>query len=896
MSNSKSVVSSPLADAVRDARLSTHRIEASGLSRRYTPITSIPGADKLPYALRVLLENVVRRAETDDEATRLAEHILHAGLAGEKGDEISFMPARILFQDFTGVPVFVDFAAMRDAALKDGIDPKKINPKIPCTLIIDHSVIADVAGTKGASRQNEAKEVERNYERFAFLKWASKSFDNVEIVPPGSGICHQLNIEKFSRVVTTDALAQSEELACFDTLIGTDSHTTTANGLGILGWGVGGIEAEAAALGQSVSMLVPEVVALKLTGTLASSVSGMDVALSVAELLRREGVVGALVEVIGEGVASLSATQRACIANMTPEYGATTTLFPVDAETLRYLKVTGRDSSELAFVEAYHKAQGTFGGVEGATYARTLTLNLSEIQPSLAGPSRPHDRLNLSELKVRFTQQAKANGHANLDEHFEFANIGSVSHGAIAIAAITSCTTATDPEMTLAAGLLARNARKFGLTVAPWVKTIFGPGSHATELVLKRTGLLEDLEALGFYTCGFGCMSCIGNSGDIALELHDKAQSIELCSVLSGNRNFEGRISPDVSQNYLCQPALVVALALAGTVNIDLEHEPLGMSNGREVYLRDIMPTGDELAELLHSVVDMSLYTEAQEGLFEGSKAWQDIPAEASDTYAWDENSTYIRRAPYFELAKTQDEISIRDARVLANLGDFVTTDHISPAGAIATVSPAATYLREHGIDEAHFNTYGSRRGNHEVMVRGGFANVKLQNKLAEGKRGGWTKNPETGEVEFLFDVAMQNYHEGKDQIILAGKLYGSGSSRDWAAKAPLLLGVRAVIAETFERIHRSNLVQMGVVPLEYVEGESAETLGLDGSETYTIASFSPTALAQAEAGDKRVKVLAQKRDGSRVEFSCMVRVDTPMEGNFLRAGGILPYVLHELR
>ena len=870
-------------------------LESSGLARRMYDVSAIPGAEKLPRSLVVLLENVVRRAVDDEAAVEAAARVVEAGLAGTTGAEIEFMPARVLFQDFTGVPVFVDFAAMRDAMVERGGDPKKVNPKIPCTLIVDHSIIADCAGCADAAEKNELLEAKRNRERFAFLKWSSKSFDNVEIVPPGGGICHQLNIERFSKIVTTDALAEGEPVACFDTLVGTDSHTTTANGLGVVGWGVGGIEAEAAALGQPISMLVPTVVELRLEGKLSDGISGMDLALTVCKLLREAGVVGSFVEVTGPGVATLSATQRAAVANMTPEYGSTMTLFPVDEVVRDYLLLTGRDEDEVAFAQAFYEREGIWGAPEGRRYARTLTLDLSTVETCLAGPSRPHNYATLAGLPERFWSVAEEHGHGDKDARFAV-EVGDVTYelaqGTIALAAITSCTTATDPAMMIGAGLAAQKARQFGLVSKPWVKRVLAPGSRATELLLDRAGLTDDLFELGFFTCGFGCMSCIGNSGEITRSLHERAQEMELASVLSGNRNFDGRISPDVAQNFLMQPALVVAYAIAGTVDIDLEHDPLGIaSDGTPVMLSDIMPTTAEINAVLDEVLTQDLYAKGSEGLFEGSAAWQAIESTESDTFAWEEDSTYIRRPPYFEDAVRQDAIAVTDARALINVGDFVTTDHISPAGSIAPISPAATYLRDNDVADEDFNTYGCRRGNHEVMMRGTFANVRLENKLAQGKRGGWTLDLLDNELMSVFDAA-EDYRKNDVTLIgLAGKLYGSGSSRDWAGKGPALLGIRAVIAESFERIHRSNLVQMGVVPLQFEEGENAETLGLDGHETFTIE---PIDLTDGKPGSRKVKVTATDGNNS-VTFTCVVRIDTPTEAAFMQSGGILPYVLDTL-
>lgn len=884
------------ANAVASAR-SGRSLAAGSESRRIVDVSAIPGADELPACLVVLLENVVRRAQTDEQAVLAASRIIDASRKGSAGEEIEFMPARVLFQDFTGVPVFVDFAAMRDAMVERGGDPCAVNPRIPCTLVIDHSVTADVTGRVSALDDNLAIEADRNRERFSFLKWASRSFDNVRIVPPGRGICHQLNIERFCEVVSTDALWRGEgELACFDTVVGTDSHTPTANGIGVLGWGVGGIEAEAAALGQPISMRVPEVVGLRLTGRLGDSVSAMDLALTVAERLRAEGVVGCLVEAFGPGVSTLTVTQRACVSNMTPEYGATSTLFPVDENVLDYLRLTGREASDIEFVEAYARAQGVFGSREDRRYARVIELDLASVELSLAGPSRPHNRVTPSGLKERFETSSAAHGHSDMGECWsvtcEDGSEHELGHGTLAIAAITSCTTATDPAMMVAAGLAARRAHEAGLEPKPWVKRILAPGSRAASLILERAGLLDDLRAIGFYTCGFGCMSCIGNSGDILSCLKPLATDVELTSVLSGNRNFDGRISPDVAQNFLAQPALVVAYSLVGTMDVDLSSDPVGISSdGSAVYLRDIMPTSAEVQAVLDKVLTPDVYERGMLGLMDGEQSWRSIESSESATFAWDESSTYVRRPPYFEIARAQRSVGVEGARALALFGDFVTTDHISPAGAISPDSPCARYLLERGVSRGEFNTYGSRRGNHECMARGTFANVKLDNRLA-GRPGPVTRNLLSGEVESVFDAAESYGEAGVPLVIVAGRMYGSGSSRDWAAKGPLLLGVRAVIAESFERIHRSNLVQMGILPLEFAKGSGAAALGLDGTEVYDIE---PVDLAAGLPARPRTTVTATRTDGTRVTFDCVVRVDTALEGAFLRNGGILPYVLEEL-
>ena len=880
-------------------------LDVQGKKYRYYPVSTVAGSETLPYALTVLLENVLRNAESDDAAEELAARVVAAGRAGEVGSEIEFSPARVLFQDFTGVPVFVDFAVMREACAKLGGDPTKINPQIPCDLVIDHSVIADEAGCAGALARNMELEFSRNRERYEFLKWAQQSFDNVRIVPPGAGICHQLNIEQFAHVAMTSDAAGIERaegeppVAYFDTLVGTDSHTPTANGIGVLGWGVGGIEAEAAALGQPITTLVPRVVGVRLVGALADGVCAMDVALTFAQTLRAKGVVGSFVECFGPGLASLSATQRACIANMTPEYGSTCTLFPVDEQTLAYLRLTGRTAEQVALAEVYAKAQGFWNDPEALerTYAEVIELDLGSVERSLAGPSRPHDRIPLSGVRDRFLAVCAERGldrgkRMPVEVGGEAREIG---HGAIAIAAVTSCTTATDPRMMLACGLVAQKASEAGLSPKPWVKTILAPGSKATELLLERAGLMEGLRSLGFHTCGFGCMSCIGNSGPVVDALHDVADEIELASVLSGNRNFEGRISPDVSQNYLAAPALVIAYALAGTMDVDLLHDALGTrADGTPVHLADIWPTDAEIDALMASCVNESLYADGTRGLYDGDAAWQELGSEPTDTFAWDEASTYVRRAPYFDgmTREPSAPAPVESAYALARLGDFITTDHISPAGSIAPDSPAARYLEERGVAPADFNTYGARRGNHEVMMRGTFANVKLQNVLADGRKGGWTRDFLTGEVRPLFDAAMGYEAAGASLVVVAGKMYGSGSSRDWAAKGPALLGVRAAFAESFERIHRSNLIGMGILPLQFQEGESAEALGLDGTERYTVA---PIDFSAGLPEPRVVGVTAERADGTTVAFEATVRVDTPTEGRYYANGGILPFVLRQL-
>ena len=871
-------------------------LAVNGREYAYFPIKQVEGSKKLPYSLKVLLENILRLAPDEQRAQELSQRLIEAGVNGRQGDEIEFTPARVLFQDFTGVPVFVDFAVMREAMRALGGDPARVNPQVPCDLVIDHSVIADKAGCSGALQENMELEFQRNRERYAFLKWAQESFDNVRIVPPGAGICHQLNIERFASVVMT---AQDDEgtMAYFDTLVGTDSHTPTANGIGVLGWGVGGIEAEAAALGQPITTLVPPVIGVELTGSLPAGTSAMDLSLTFAQMLRAEGVVGCFVECFGEGVANLTTTQRTCVSNMTPEYGCTCTLFPVDEQTLSYLEMTGRSAEQIALVKAYAQEQGLWNDpAEERVYSKVLKLDLSTVERNIAGPSRPHDRIPLADARAAFEATCDARG-LDREKAVQVDVLGGkteLTHGAIAIAAVTSCTTATDPAMMLAAGVLAKNAAAAGLAPKPWVKTILAPGSRATELMLERAGLLGGLQQLGFFTCGFGCMSCIGNSGPLSQSMHEIADEIELASVLSGNRNFEGRISPDVAQNYLMAPATVVAYALAGTMDFDFATTPLGTVDGSPVYLADIWPDDAEVQALLASWVNRELFDETGRDLYAGDAAWQALGGQAGAIFAWDEASTYIRRATYFEGmgAQPDDVKPIVDARAIALLGDFITTDHISPAGAIAADSAAARYLRERGVDDADFNTYGSRRGNHEVMARGTFANVKLSNALAEGKKGGWTRDFLDGQVKLLFDASEAYRAAGVPLVVVAGKMYGSGSSRDWAAKGPMLLGASAVFAESYERIHRSNLIGMGILPLQFLEGESAASLGLDGTETYSIGAID---FSKGLPDPAVVAVSARKPAGATVEFSAKVRIDTPTEGAYYRHGGILQYVLRNL-
>ncbi len=880
-----------------DQFLST--LHEDGVQCSFYPVEQIQGAGRLPFSLKVVLENVLRNVEDAQEAQVMAERIVAAGSTGQAGDEVSFMPARVLYQDLTGVPVFVDFAVMREAFAELGGDPARINPNIPCDLVIDHSVIADEAGTPEAFAHNTDTEFARNQERYEFFKWAQSSFQNVRIVPPEQGICHQLNIECFSDVVRTEnAVSAEQPVVFFDTLVGTDSHTPTANGIGVLGWGVGGIEAEAAALGQPITTLVPQVIGIRLTGELAPGVAAMDVSLTFAELLRARGVVGCFVECFGPGVAALSAQQRAAIANMTPEYGSTCTLFPVDERTLEFLRTAGRSEEQVRLVEAYAKAQGFWNTDEaaGRAYAQVIDLDLSSVRPSVSGPSRPHDRMDLGAVQARFRELCQERGLAcEPREVISGGESCTVTDGSIAIAAVTSCTTATDPAMMVQAGLLAKAAAERGLRAKPWVKAILAPGSHATELLLRRAGCMEAMEQVGFFTCGFGCMSCIGNSGPLSPAMHEVADQVELTSVLSGNRNFEGRISPDVSQNYLTTPAHVIAYALAGTVDINLEEDALGVdAAGQPVFLVDIMPDQAAVEAAVRTHVTADLYAQGVQGMYEGDAAWQQLDADATEAFAWAEGSTYVRRPTFFDGMASDSSApgAIEGARALLFLGDFITTDHISPAGSIALDSPAADYLRARGVAEADFNTYGSRRGNHEVMARGTFANVKLENRLAEGKRGGWTRDMLTGEVTTVFAAAEHYMAEGVPAIVIAGKMYGSGSSRDWAAKGPKLLGVRAVIAESFERIHRSNLIGMGILPLQFAEGESADALGLKGDEAFSIQGID---FSRGLPEPAKAQVTFIRPDGSTGSFTATVRVDTPTEGAYFSEGGILQYVLRSM-
>jgi aconitate hydratase len=899
---------------------------------------------RLPFSLKILLENLLRN---EDDVTVNRDDIL--GLAqwdpkAAPSREIAFRPSRVLLQDFTGVPAVVDLAAMRDAMKRLGGDPTKINPLQPVELVIDHSVQVDEAGTHEAFRINADLEFHRNRERYAFLRWGQQAFQNFRVVPPDTGIVHQVNLEYLARVVftTLDVAGASDHIpvAYPDTLVGTDSHTTMINGLGVLGWGVGGIEAEAAMLGQPVSMLVPQVVGFKLNGRLPEGSTATDLVLTVTQMLRRKGVVGKFVEFYGDGLAGLPLADRATIANMAPEYGATCGIFPIDAETLRYLKLSGRPDSLIRLVEAYSRAQGMFHevGAAEAEYSDTLELDLSTVEPSLAGPKRPQDRVPLSEAKtswekaltVMLETRAAPKGKpveamvATTDAKSETRlegeggggtavgvedpsapaaayrplRHGYVENGSVVIAAITSCTNTSNPSVMLAAGLLAKKAVERGLSTKPWVKASLAPGSKVVTDYLKEAGLDKALDRLRFNLVGYGCTTCIGNSGPLSLEIskaiHD--EDLVTVAVLSGNRNFEGRINSEVRANYLASPPLVVAYALAGTMDIDLLNDPIGTDKqGRKVFLRDIWPSQAEVQDTLLKAVRADMFRKEYGEVFQGDERWNGLKVPTGDLYEWDDASTYVKNPPYFQDMTVEPPpiAEIQGARVLAMLGDSITTDHISPAGSIKVQGPAGRYLIEHGVEVGEFNSFGSRRGNHEVMVRGTFANIRLRNLLAPGTEGGVTLHQPSGEQMSIFDAAEAYRREGVPLIVLAGKEYGSGSSRDWAAKGPKLLGVRAVIAESFERIHRSNLVGMGILPLQFGAGDDATSLGLTGEELYSIEGL-PEALADGSAR-RGVTVVAERADGVVHRFEVTVRIDTPQEVRYYEHGGILPYVLRQL-
>ncbi|HMK29374.1 MAG TPA: aconitate hydratase AcnA [Terriglobales bacterium] len=861
----------------------------------------------LPYSLRILLENVLRH---EGAAVSKEDIVTLARWDGKKPstEEIAFMPARVLMQDFTGVPAVVDLAAMRDAMARLGGDPSRINPIQPAELVIDHSVQVDEFGTPASFQLNAELEFQRNKERYAFLRWGQTAFKNFAIVPPDTGIVHQVNLEYLAHVVFVGHKGHSGHATAYpDTLVGTDSHTTMINGLGVLGWGVGGIEAEAAMLNQPVSMLIPEVIGVRLTGDLREGSTATDLVLTITEMLRKEGVVGKFVEYFGPGLANLPLADRATIGNMSPEYGATCGIFPVDQETLRFLEFTGRSKEQILLVEAYCKEQGLFyaPGSPEATYSRVLHLDLASVEPSVSGPKRPQDRVALSHINQSFVDAlpsllkpgaktpanaAKVSGNGDLRSNLH--------HGSVVIAAITSCTNTSNPSVMLAAGLLAKKAVEKGLKRPSWVKTSLAPGSKVVTEYYKTAGLTQYLDELGFNLVGYGCTTCIGNSGPLPQEVADLIDEKDLvvASVLSGNRNFEGRINSEVRANYLMSPPLVVAFALAGRIDFDPVNDPLGKGkDGKPVYLRDVWPTQKEVDDTIRRCVKAEQFSQTYSEVFGGDERWRSLKVHKGQTFQWEDKSTYIRCAPYFDdMSTTVPAVEeIRGARVLAKLGHSVTTDHISPAGSIKPDSPAGKYLIERGVAVRDFNSYGSRRGNHEVMVRGTFANTRIRNKLVPHREGGYTRHLPGGEEMSIYDAAMTYKAEGVPLIILAGKEYGSGSSRDWAAKGPALQGVRCVIAESFERIHRSNLVGMGILPLQFLPDQDADKLGLSGEEVFEIAGLRPL-LDNFKPGST-IKARAKKSDGNTIEFTCILRIDTPQEVQYYKHGGILQYVLRQL-
>ncbi|MGC3021640.1 MULTISPECIES: aconitate hydratase AcnA [unclassified Brevibacterium] len=867
-------------------------------------LDKVKGSEKLPFSLKVLLENLLR---TEDGANITSEHIEALGSwdpNAEPDTEIQFTPARVVMQDFTGVPCIVDLATMREKVVELGGKPDQVNPLAPAELVIDHSVQIDRFGTADAVELNMDIEYQRNGERYQFLRWGQTAFEDFKVVPPGMGIVHQVNIEHLARVVMpreVDGVLRAYP----DTLVGTDSHTTMVNGLGVLGWGVGGIEAEAAMLGQPVSMLIPRVVGFKLTGEIPSGVTATDVVLTITDMLRQHGAVGKFVEFYGKGVAEVPLANRATIGNMSPEFGSTAAIFPIDEVTIDYLKLTGRSDEQIQLVEDYAKTQGLWHDPENEVeYSEYIELDLSTVVPSISGPKRPQDRIELSDAKNQFAKDihnyaAPGEESKSVDvttgdgDQFELAN------GAVAIASITSCTNTSNPSVMMAAGLLARNARKRGLNSKPWVKTSIAPGSKVVTNYYEKAGLIEDLEALNFYIVGYGCTTCIGNSGPLDQEISDTIQDNDLSvtAVLSGNRNFEGRISPDVKMNYLASPPLVIAYALAGTMDFDFENQPLGKdSEGVDVYLKDLWPAPEEVESVIASSISTDMFDNEYGRIFDGDERWQQLDTPEGKIFEWDDKSTYVRKPTFFDGMGLEPEAveDIKGARVLAKLGDSVTTDHISPAGSFKADTPAGKYLVENGVERKDFNSYGSRRGNHEVMIRGTFANIRLQNQLLDGVQGGFTRDftQEGGPQTTIYDASVNYEAAGTPLVVLGGKEYGSGSSRDWAAKGTKLLGVEAVITESFERIHRSNLIGMGVLPLQYPAGESTESLGLDGTETFSIEGI--TELNEGKTPET-VKVTAEKEDGTKVEFDAVVRIDTPGEADYYRNGGILQYVLRQL-
>ncbi len=877
-------------------------LDVQGTSYEIFRLDAVPGSEKLPYSLKILLENLLR---TEDGANITREDIEFLGNwdpNAQPDHEIQFTPARVIMQDFTGVPCVVDLATMREAVAELGGDPSKINPLSPAEMVIDHSVIAEVFGIQGAFEANTDIEYQRNRERYQFLRWGQTAFDDFKVVPPGTGIVHQVNIEHLARVVfprTVDGVLQAYP----DTCVGTDSHTTMVNGLGVVGWGVGGIEAEAAMLGQPVSMLIPRVVGFKLKGKLNEGTTATDLVLTITEMLREHKVVGKFVEFYGDGVAEVPLANRATIGNMSPEYGSTIAVFPVDEKTTEYLRLTGRDEQQIALVEAYAKEQGLWHDPSReANYSEYLELDLSTVEPSIAGPKRPQDRIRLNEAKQSFESflpSYTSNPDAAVPVKLQAGDEFDLRNGAVTVASITSCTNTSNPSVMIGAGLVAKKAVEKGLTRKPWVKTSLAPGSQVVTDYYEKAGLTKYLDEIGFNLVGYGCVTCIGNTGplipDVSKAINDN--DLAVTAVLSGNRNFEGRISPDVKMNYLASPMLVIVYALAGTMDIDLFNDPIGQDkDGNDVFMKDIWPTAAEIEEVIGSSISSEMFKERYADVFKGDERWRSLPTPEGATFDWDDASTYVRKAPYFdgmprEAAPVED---IAGARVLLKLGDSVTTDHISPAGNIKADSPAGKYLTEHGVEQRDFNSYGSRRGNHEVMIRGTFANIRLRNQIAPGTEGGFTRDftVDDAPVTTVYEAAQSYAKAGTPLVVLAGKEYGSGSSRDWAAKGTALLGVKFVVAESYERIHRSNLIGMGVLPLQFPEGESAESLGLTGEETFSVDGVT-------ELNDgvtpKTMKVTAVAPDGKETTFDAVVRIDTPGERAYYLNGGIMQYVLRNL-
>ncbi|WP_101589524.1 aconitate hydratase AcnA [Brevibacterium jeotgali] len=887
-----------------DSFTSKSMLEVNGKNYEIFRLDAVEGSQKLPFSLKVLLENLLR---TEDGANITADHIRTLASWDPTADpshEIQFTPARVVMQDFTGVPCIVDLATMREAVKELGGDADKVNPLAPAELVIDHSVQIDSFGNTNAIERNMDIEYQRNGERYQFLRWGQTAFDDFKVVPPGMGIVHQVNIEYLARVIMpreVDGVLRAYP----DTLVGTDSHTTMVNGLGVLGWGVGGIEAEAAMLGQPVSMLIPPVVGFKLTGGIPSGVTATDVVLTITDMLRQHGVVGKFVEFYGKGVSAVPLANRATIGNMSPEFGSTAAMFPIDEVTLDYLRLTGRDEDQMALVETYAKEQGLWHDPEAEIeFSEYLELDLSTVVPSISGPKRPQDRIELSDAKSQFAKDI--HNYAQPGDEQKSAPVATadgrefeLTNGAVAIASITSCTNTSNPSVMMAAGLVARKAREKGLSSKPWVKTSIAPGSKVVTEYYEKAGLIPDLEALNFYIVGYGCTTCIGNSGPLEEEISQSIQDNDLSvsAVLSGNRNFEGRISPDVKMNYLASPPLVIAYALAGTMDFDFEGQPLGQdTDGNDVYLKDIWPAPEEIEELIQSSISTDMFTSEYGTIFDGDHRWKELDTPSGNVFEWEDSSTYVRKPPYFDgmTLETTPVEDVKGARVLAKLGDSVTTDHISPAGSFKADTPAGRYLVENGVERKDFNSYGSRRGNHEVMIRGTFANIRLQNQLLDGVQGGFTRDfTQEGAPQTTIYDASQNYQAaGIPLVVLGGKEYGSGSSRDWAAKGTKLLGVSAVITESFERIHRSNLIGMGVLPMQFPAGESAESLGLDGTETFDISGV--TKLNEGTT-PSTLHVTATKDDGSTVEFDAVLRIDTPGEADYYRNGGILQYVLRQL-